>query len=196
MKYDLLKKLSEENGGILQTSKAVEAGISKTYFLKFIRDNCYEMVSRGIYLAPDAWADSLYLLALRYPGMTYSHRVALYLHGMTDREPDIFTATVPLGYNASSQKQEGMRIFTVKREWYTIGISKASTNFGHTVKAYSPERTLCDILRAGADTPMQDRQSALKEYVTRKDRDIPLLMEYASIFHVDKTIRQYMEVLL
>jgi hypothetical protein len=43
---------------------------------------------------------------------------------------------------------------------------------------------------------MQDRQTALKEYVSRKDRDIPMLMEYAKNLKVDKELKKYLEVLL
>ena len=196
MKYDQIRKISEDNGGVLLTRAVVDAGISKTYLLKFVRENQYEKIFNGVYLAPDAWKDHLYLLALRYPGMTFSHQVALYLLGMTDREPCVYTATVPAGYNSSGQKSEGMRIYTVKREWYHMGGTEVNTVFGHKVKVYSPERTLCDIIRAGTDIEMQDRQTALKEYVVRKDRDIPRLMEYAKLFHVDNRIRQYLEVLL
>jgi predicted CopG family antitoxin len=42
----------------------------------------------------------------------------------------------------------------------------------------------------------QDLQTAIKEYVRRKDKNIPLLMRYAKAFSVEKIIRQYLEVLL
>ncbi|WP_425458221.1 hypothetical protein [Blautia producta] len=40
------------------------------------------------------------------------------------------------------------------------------------------------------------QQAALKGYVRRKERNIPLLMEYAKEFKVDKILRTYLEVLL
>lgn len=43
---------------------------------------------------------------------------------------------------------------------------------------------------------MQDRQIAIREYVTRRKKDIPRLMEYAKMLKIEKTMKQYLEVLL
>jgi predicted CopG family antitoxin len=37
---------------------------------------------------------------------------------------------------------------------------------------------------------------ALKRYVRRKNKNIPLLMRYAESLRIDKLLRQYLEVLL
>ncbi len=115
---------------------------------------------------------------------------------MTDHEPTQYTATVGRGYNTLNPRKSGMRIYTVKKEWHEIGVTTAQTVMDHEVRVYSPERTICDILRPNANIELQDRQTALREYVRRKDKNIPMLMEYATLFKVDKTIKQYLEVLL
>ena len=43
---------------------------------------------------------------------------------------------------------------------------------------------------------MQTLQDALKQYAARKDKDLRRLMRYAQIFHVERMLRQYMDVLL
>ena len=52
---------------------------------------------------------------------------------------------------------------------------------------------LCDIFRT--DTEMQDKQFAVKEYLNGR-KNLPRLMEYAKMLHIEKKIKQYMEVLL
>ncbi len=42
---------------------------------------------------------------------------------------------------------------------------------------------------------MQEKQFAVKEYLKGK-KNLPRLMEYAKILHVEKKMKQYMEVLL
>lgn len=42
----------------------------------------------------------------------------------------------------------------------------------------------------------QDFNSILKTYVSRRDKDLNRLMEYAKLFRVDNVIRKYMGVLL
>lgn len=43
---------------------------------------------------------------------------------------------------------------------------------------------------------MQVFQDALKQYARRKDKNLRTLMKYASMFHVEKILRPYWEVLL
>jgi len=61
---------------------------------------------------------------------------------------------------------------------------------------YNAERTICDLVRSRRNIEIQDLQSAVKGYVKRKNKNIPLLMRYAELFSVEKIIRQYLEVLL
>ncbi len=52
------------------------------------------------------------------------------------------------------------------------------------------------MVRSRSWFEIQDYQTALKNYVKKKNRDLNRLMEYAKLFHVDKMIREYMEVML
>ena len=127
MKYELLLNLTEEYGGILKTADILKAGVSKTYFLDYVRANHFEKLANGIYLSPDAWRDELYILQLRFPGLIYSHNVSLYLFDLNDREPTKYTATVRRGYNAKKPRELGVTVYTVKRELYEMGVTTAMT---------------------------------------------------------------------
>jgi len=64
------------------------------------------------------------------------------------------------------------------------------------LRVYNPERTLCDLIRSRRNIEIQDLQSAFKDYVRLKEKNIPLLMWYAKALSVEKMVRQYLEVLL
>ena len=195
-KSELLENILEENNGILRLEDALLAGISKTYALDFIKKNNYEQVARGIYLSPDAWEDSMYILQMRNKEAVFSHETALYLLEMADREPIQYTVTMKRGYNPTNLTKQGVKVYTVKKEWYPLGVTQARTPMGHVVRIYDAERSLCDVFRGNSQIEMQDRQTAIREYVARRKKDIPRLMEYAKIFKVDKIIKQYLEMLL
>ncbi len=195
-KSELLEKISNENNGILRLEDAMLVGISKTYVLDFVKKNDYEQVARGIYLSPDAWEDGMYIFQMRYKGAVFSHETALYLLEMADREPVQYTVTMKRGYNPANLTKQGVKVYTVKKEWYNLGVTQARTPMGHTVRVYDAERTLCDVFRGNSQVEMQDRQNAIREYVARRKKDIPRLMEYAKIFKIEKTVKQYLEVLL
>ena len=70
------------------------------------------------------------------------------------------------------------------------------TSFGHSVPVYDMERTICDLLRSRKNIEIQVLQDALRQYARRKDKNLRMLMKYASMFHVERILRPYLEVLL
>lgn len=196
MKHDLMDKLSVEQDGFLTTGDVTRAGVSKTWFLNYVRKNNYERIGHGMYLAPDSLADGFYALQKRHPSVIFSHETALYLHNLSDREPLAYNVTVKHGYNPTALKASGIDVYTVTADRFEIGVTECNTPFGHSVKSYDMERTICDLLRPRSRVEAQDYTTALKEYFRRKDRDIPKLMDYGKLFKVEKKLRLYTEVLL
>lgn len=176
---------------------AKESGISKFKFYQYVRENDLEQVSRGIYSLESNWVDELYVLHQRCPNAVFSHDEAFYYHGLTDREPLIHTLTIYSGYNSHRLKAEGnCKIYTVKRELLDVGKIMIKDNDGNMIPIYDLERTMCDLIRSRNSIEVQDFSSALKTYVTRKDKDLNKLMDYAKLFRVANLIQRYMEVLL
>jgi len=194
--FELLDQMTEASGGVLTTAAVLEAGISKSVLSKYVAAKEYERVSHGVYLAPDAWADRMYLLSLRCPQIVFSHDTALFFHDLTDREPMRYSVTVKTGYNPTHLAAEGVKVYTVKKALYEIGIETGTTPFGHRVPVYDVERTICDTIRSRSGIEVQTLQGALKQYARRQDKDLLRLMEYAKLFHVERILRQYLEVLL
>ena len=79
---------------------------------------------------------------------------------------------------------------------HETGITIMQTPFGHSVPVYDMERTICDLLRSRKNVEMQVFQDALKQYAKRKDKNLRMLMKYATMFHVENILRPYLEVLL
>ena len=176
-----IEKLITANGGMIQTSQITDVGISKTALYQYVKNT---------------WTDVMYLVHLRCKQAVFSHETALFLHDLTDREPLEYEITVKTGYNPSKLKDDGIKVYTIKKELHGEGITTMQTSFGHLVPVYNMERTICDIIRNRNNTEIQTFQTALKQYAKRKDKNLRLLMQYAAEFHVDKILRQYFEVLL
>lgn len=194
--FEQLDQLIKEHGGTIQTFQVLEAGISKPVFYAYIKEKGLEQAAHGVYVSTDAWTDAMYLLHLRCKQAVFSHETALFFHDLTDREPIRYTVTVRTGYNPSRLQENGIQVYTIKRELHEIGVITAKTPFGHTVPVYDMERTICDLLRSRSRMEIQVFQDALKQYVRRKDKNLRTLMQYATMFHVEKILRQYLEVLL
>ena len=185
-----------DTSGMLLTKNAIQGGIKKDEFYRFIAANHFEKAAHGIYLSPEAWEDESFVLHQRCPQAVFSYDEALFYHGLTDREPMQQTLTIYSGYNTQKLKESGIKVFTVKKELLNVGKIIVENSYGHKIPVYDLERTICDLMRGRRYFEIQDFQTAIKTYVKRPDKDLNKLMTYAPLFRVEKRIRQYMEVLL
>lgn len=191
-----LQSILKQNGGIVTTAQANEAGVSNERLRLLVKSGDLERVTFGVYILPDEFADKMYIAQLRRPKIIYSHETALFLHGLTDRDPISYTVTLPTGYNASRLREDGFTVFTIKRELHGIGVTKITTMFGNSVTVYGLERTICDCLRSRNQLDTAIVTDAIKRYARRKDKNLNTLMQMAETFQVTKLLRCYMEVLL
>lgn len=193
---DKLQSVLKQNGGVVTTAQANEAGVSNERLRLLVKSGNLERVSFGVYILPDEFADKMYISHLRRPKIIYSHETALFLHDLTDRDPVNYSVTIPTGYNASRLKEDGFTVFMIKRELHEIGVTQLKTMFGNSVTVYGLERTICDCLRSRNQLDMAIVTDAMKRYSRRKDKNLNTLMQMAETFKVTKVLRSYMEVLL
>jgi len=191
-----LQSVLQENGGVITTAGANAVGISNECLRRLVRSGKLERVAHGVYISPDDFTDKMYVAQLRRPKMIYSHETALFLHGLTDRDPISYTVTVPSRYNTKAIIEDGMNVFSIKRELHELGSVQLETIFGHMVTAYGLERTICDCIRSRNKMDIAIVTDAVKRYVKRNDKNLNILMEMAEVFRVMKPLRSYMEVLL
>lgn len=191
-----LQSVLMQYGGMVTSAQANAAGVSNERLRLLVKSGNLNRAAYGVYVLPDEFADKMYAAQLRRPKMIYSHETALFLHDLTDRDPIHYTVTVPTGYNARNLRRDGFTVFTIKRELHDLGATGLITLFGHTVKAYGLERTICDILRSQNRMDIAVMTDAIKRYAERKDKDLNTLMQMAETFNVDRRLRSYLEVLL
>ncbi|MCL2881758.1 MAG: type IV toxin-antitoxin system AbiEi family antitoxin domain-containing protein [Coriobacteriia bacterium] len=195
-KREQLDTLLKENNGYLRTADVVSLGISRTYLGEYVRQHKLERVAHGFYRSPDAWNDGMFIIQHRYPQAVFSHEAAAYLLGLAERGPIRYVVTLPAGSRATLLTSEGVRVHKVKPDLFELGLTSAITPAGHTVRTYNAERTICDLFRKRNSGDTQDLQTAAREYLRRKDKNIPLLMRYAKQFSLDRIVQNYLEAVL
>ena len=193
---DNLQSILTQNGGTITTAQANDVGISNERLRLLVKFGDLERISFGVYISPDEYADKMYAAQLRRPKTIYSHETALFLHDLTDRDPISYTVTVPTGYNTTRLREDGFKVFTIKRELHEAGVTQLSTMFGHEVTIYGLERTVCDCLRSRNQMDIAVVTDAIKRYARRKEKNLNTLMQMAEMFNVTKPLKSYMEVLL
>ena len=189
-------KMAKKNNGTVTTAMVVAAGFSRGNIKYLVDKGMIEKSARGVYILPEVWDDEIFNLQNRFKRGIYSHETALFLWDLTDRTPNRYNMTFPVNYNLTKPKEENIRCVQCKKELYDLGIAEVTTPGGNTVRAYNVERTLCDILRPHSRVDIQVVTEAFKHFITRTDKNIPILSEYAKILKVEARLRSYLEVLL
>lgn len=113
---------------MIQTSQITDVGISKTALYQYVKANDMEQISHGVYATKNTWTDVMYLVHLRCKQAVFSHETALFLHDLTDREPLEYEITVKTGYNPSKLKDDGIKVYTIKKELHGEGITTMQTS--------------------------------------------------------------------
>lgn len=186
----------KSNGNIVSADFAKRNNINSATLAYWTKKGVLEKVERGVFILSNSIEDEFVKYQAIYKKGIYSLQSALYLLLLTDRTPFNFTMTFPSHYNVSAPKRKGIICNQVKEEFFELGKTSAKTIFGNTVFCYNAERTLCDIIKKTNNVDIETITTAFKMYATYKNKNLQNLAEYSKIFHVEKKIRSYMEVLL
>ncbi|MDO4478781.1 MAG: abortive phage infection protein [Lachnospiraceae bacterium] len=155
-----------------------------------------EKVAHGIYALDDVWPDELFVLQERNKNIIYSGETALYLHGLTDREYSQLCFTVPTGYNATHIKKENKQVRYANAETLELGTCEVPSSSGNMVKAYDRERCICDLIKDRKKYEIQTFQTAIKEYMALRDKNLTRLIDYAIRLGVRDEVMKYVEVMV
>jgi predicted transcriptional regulator of viral defense system len=194
---DDITKIARANQGVVTTRQITTAGIPRYALATMVANGELDKLERGIYLLCGQWGDEYKIYSLRYRKGVFSHDTALFLHRLTDTTPDRFTMTFPAGYNTKSLENSLLDVRRTMAGIYGLGLTvDTHTPSGNLVTCYNKERTLCDILR-GSEADNTDRsKTAFQRYISKADKNINRLLEYASVLHVTSRVQNYLKALL
>ena len=191
-----LEKLIQKQHGTVLSADLDLYEIPRTYLQMMVAEGKLERVDRGVYVSIDAIEDEMYAMQTKYPKLIYSHETALYLHGLSDRTPFEYSASVPSGYKVVGSVADRFKIYYIKKELHELGVETVKSSHGNPIRAYDVERTVCDLIRSRSRIDVQILNDALKRFVKLKSADHSILLDYARKLKVETILRNYLEVLL
>jgi predicted transcriptional regulator of viral defense system len=191
-----IRQILKNQHGTLLTSDLAMFNIPRTYLSILEQNGEIVRVSRGVYRAAAAIEDEMYSFQAIYKSSIYSHETALFLHDLTDRTPLAYSVTVPIGYHSAALLKSKHKVFYLNRVLFDMGVISMKSPHGNPIRVTSLERTICDILRSRNKADIEQVYQALKRYVSKQERDIDLLYNYAIRFRIQKIAREYIDVLL
>ena len=137
-KYQQPERIAAEHNGVLATTNALVAGVSKDIFKSFITENQYERVCRGIYLAPNAMEIQVYKEAWKQ----YARRKEKKLHRLMDYAEKFHVAKIVREYRDNFILNEGMLVTAMAgidaRATMDMGATFGGSGMGKTNTSLAP----------------------------------------------------------
>lgn len=190
-----LEELIKKQHGTVLSADLAAYNIPRLYLKVFVAEGKLEKVDRGVYVSTDSIVDEMFAMQRKYPKLIYSHETALYLHGLSDRTPFEYTASVPSGYKVVSSVADRFKIYYIKNEYHELGLETVKSAHGNPIRIYNVERTICDLIRSRSRIDVQILNDALKRFVKLKSVDYSRLMDYASKLRIETILKSYLEML-
>lgn len=77
-----------------------------------------------------------------------------------------------------------------------MGVCSVPSISGNIVRAYDKERCICELIRDRKKYEVQNFQTAVKDYMTGKEKNLSRLLEYAEKLKIRDEVMKYVEVLV
>lgn len=184
------------NNNVMTTAEIIKLGVSRTMLSRYVKAGLMQRVRQGTYTLSSEIHDDMYTMMLRSPNIIFSHESALFLNGLSDRTPFVYSLTIPSKTCLPKSISGECNCFYVNEKLYPLGATQCKTPFGNKVRCYNPERTICDIIRSRSRLDEETFVMAVRNYAKFPNKNLNLLSEYATQFRILKQVTQIFEVIL
>lgn len=89
-----------------------------------------------------------------------------------------------------------VQIRYASKETYELGVCEVASSSGNRVRVYDKERSICNLIMDRNKVEVQNFQTAIKEYMSLKDKKIFRLIEYAEKLGIRDEVMKYVEGLV
>lgn len=193
-----LKRLFKEHNGYLRRQQVVDAGIDPHLLSSWVEHGRAERVQRGVYRdadAPPLTDETLVELALRIPKGVVCLRSALSFHELSTVVPGEIDLAIPNKARTPPIEYPPVRFYYFTERVYGYGIEEHPAG-PVTLKVYSPEKTLADMLYYRNELGNDLFLESLQTYMRRRRAHPAKVMEAARIRRVHGQMSTYIEALL
>ncbi|MFZ5990194.1 MAG: type IV toxin-antitoxin system AbiEi family antitoxin domain-containing protein [Deinococcota bacterium] len=193
-----LEQLFERHRGYLTRKQVEAAGLKPHLLTQAVRAGQIERIQPGVYRqleAPLQNHEDVLEVQLRIPYAVLCLGSALAFHGLTTYLPKWVEIAVPQKSRPPALNYPAIQVHYFSDRTYRYGLEQHD-HFGHTLKVYSPEKTLVDLFRFRGQLGQELFAEGLKNYLNRRQPrpSIPKLLEAARVARVEGRLRSLLEV--
>lgn len=193
-----IREISFQNKGYISTSEIDRKGINRYYINQLEKLGLLSRVKTGLYKWEDY--DFQYNFELIdvfkiVPNGVLCLTSALAYYDLTTYNPWQYEIAIERSKKVTLPDYPPIKLIYFSSKQLELGVTIVDID-GHTERIYDMEKTICDCVRYRNKIGIDIVKEGIKEYLKRKDKDLNKLMKYAEVCRVQKTIKEYLEVLV
>lgn len=192
----VLMKNKEYSKSFISSGIVKEEGRSAYYkLLDSVRVGNTVRVKRGVYATTEQLADSMIDLEAIVPGGILCLFSAWNVHGLTTSLPQAYHVAVKRGRKISLPTFPKVELHHITDTVIGIGVEEMDIS-GYRVQIYNKERCVCDVVKYRNKVGIDVCAEVLNTYLSRQDRNLSLLFDYADKLRVRRILEQYIALRL
>lgn len=182
------------NGGFISSADAKKASLYNQLLYE-TRTGRIVRVRRGVYAINDGLAKQMIDVETLVPGGVLCLYSAWTFHELTTQIPQAYNIAVERSRRITLPDFPPIELSFMSQKAYELGVKEFVVD-GFNVKIYDLEKSVCDAIKYRNKIGLDVSSEIFKSYLSRKDRDITLLYEYASQLRVEKKIDELIKFML
>ena len=182
------------NGGFISSADAKKASLYNQLLYE-TRTGRIVRVRRGVYAINDGLAKQMIDVETLVPGGVLCLYSAWSFHELTTQIPQAYNIAVERSRRITLPDFPPIELSFMSQKAYELGIKEFVVD-GFKVKIYDLEKSVCDAIKYRNKIGLDVSSEIFKSYLSRKDRDITLLYEYATQLRVEKKIDELIKFML
>ena len=182
------------NGGFISSADAKKASLYNQLLYE-TRTGRIVRVRRGVYAINDGLAKQMIDVETLVPGGVLCLYSAWSFHELTTQIPQAYNIAVERSRRITLPDFPPIELSFMSQKAYELGVKEFVVD-GFKVKIYDLEKSVCDAIKYRNKIGLDVSSEIFKSYLSRKDRDITLLYEYASQLRAEKKIDELIKFML
>lgn len=192
---DKLKHLIEQSGGYVTRRQVIGNRYLYYRLLESVKSGEMIRLKPGVYCREDVMAGTMIDLDKIIPGGVLCLYSAWAYYGLTTQIPSGFYVAIPRKRKVILPDYPPIILAYWEKSIYTLGIKRERID-GIEVSIYDLEKSVCDALRNRNKIGIDVSSEILRNYLSRKERNITRLTSYAKSMRIAGILNQYLEIQL
>lgn len=186
---ELLQNIPE-GSSLLTTQDLYAAGLTQRRITGLVDRGELIRVKNGYYTLPSRRVSEDETILRLFPEGILTMESALYIYGYLPKKPKAYSIAVSKNISKSRFNIKKPLVIPYYTEGETLVMGVDSIDFGGgTMKIYSKERLICEVLKFEDKMRREDVKSALLSYIGEKEHDLARLTEYSIKRQVKNKVR-------